>query len=120
MRLRVTPPDNMPGFIKKLVGGTFSQEEKRTHQKGSDTITAEMTPNVLRDKIRMSYKLRVVPDGDNACRRIMDWDFEVKIFGLGGQIEKFGMGEVEKGTEASARFYNQHGNQPAAADKPAS
>ena len=46
-------------------------------------------------------------------------DFEVKIFGLGGQIEKFGMGEVEKGTDASARFFNQHGNQHAA-DKPAS
>jgi hypothetical protein len=108
MRSRVTPQDNMPGFIKKLVGSTFSYEEQRTHQKGSDTVTAEMTPNVMRDKLRMGYKLRVVPDGDKACRRIMDWEVEVKIFGLGGQIEKFALAEVEKGTDASARYVNDN------------
>lgn len=117
MRCRTTPPDNMPGFIKKLVGGTFSYEEKRTHQKGSDSATGEMTPNVMRDKLRMAYRVRIVPDGDNACRRIMEWELEVKIFGLGGQIEKFAQGEIEKGTDASAQYMNQHG--PAHAPKPA-
>jgi hypothetical protein len=106
LRCRITPPDNMPGFIKKLVGGSFHYEEKRTHVKGSDTITGEMTPNVLRDKLRMGYKARIVPDGDNACKRIMDWELEVKIFGVGGQIEKFASGEIERGTDASARFFN--------------
>lgn len=115
MRTRITPPDNMPGFIKKIVGGSFSYEEKRTHHKGSDTATAEMLPNVMRDKLRMGYKLRLIPDGEHACRRIMDWELEVKIFGLGGQIEKFAAGEIEKGTDASARFLNH-----VAAQKPAS
>jgi hypothetical protein len=112
LRSRITPPDNMPGFIKKLVGGTFHYEEKRTHQKGSDSITAEMLPNVLRDKLRMGYKMRVVKDGENACRRIMEWEIEVKIFGLGGQIEKFAAGEIEKGTDASARYISANGATP--------
>jgi hypothetical protein len=115
MRCKVTPQDNMPGFIKKLVGGSFLYEEKRLHTKGSDSATGEMTPNVMRDKLRMGYRIRLVPDGENACKRIMEWEVEVKIFGLGGQIEKFALGEIEKGTDASARFFNQHAAQYSAA-----
>jgi hypothetical protein len=105
-RTRVTPPDNMPGFVKKIVGDSFHYEERRTHQKGSDSASAEMAPNVMRDKLKMGYRMQVIPDGENACRRIMDWEIEVKIFAIGGQIEKFAMGEVEKGTDASARYFN--------------
>jgi hypothetical protein len=108
LRSKVTPQDNMPGFIKKLVGGSFHYEEKRTHHKGSDSGRGEMQPNVMRDKLRMGYHIRVIADGENACRRIMEWEIEVKLFGVGGQIEKFALAEIEKGTDASARYFNQH------------
>ena len=105
---RVTPQDNMPAFIKKLVGGGFALEERRTHQTGSGRARGEMLPSALRDKVRMVYDVSVVPDGDVACKRVMDWDIEVKIFGLGGQIEKFIAGEIERNLDASARYINQH------------
>jgi hypothetical protein len=54
----------------------------------------------------MSYDMRVVPDGEGACKRHMDWEVEVKIFGIGGQIEKFALAEIERGLDASARFLN--------------
>lgn len=107
---KVTPQDNMPGFLKKIIGTTFSYEEETRHQKGSDTATVTMTPNVMRDKVKMAYRLRAVPDGDSACRRIMEWEIEVKIFGVGGQIEKFAAGEIERGMDNSARFMNAHRN----------
>lgn len=110
MRNTVTPQDNMPGFLKKLIGTTFSYTEDATHQKGSDSATVTMTPNVMRDKVRMGYKLRVVPEGDSACRRIMEWEIEVKIFGVGGQIEKFAGAEIERGMDNSARFMNANKN----------
>ena len=104
MKNRITPQDNMPGFIKKLVGGGFNYEESVTHHKGSDTV-----PSVMRDKLRMAYTMRVIPAGDNACRRIMDWEVEVKIFGIGGQIEKFAASEIERSLESSASFLSKHG-----------
>ena len=113
MKNRVTPQDNMPAFIKKLVGGGFNYEESVTHHKGSDTVSAVMAPSVMRDKLRMGYTMRVVPAGDNACRRIMDWEIEVKIFGIGGQIEKFAASEIERSLESSASFLSKQG-QPAA------
>lgn len=111
MHTRITPPDNMPAFIKKLVGGGFWMEDRRSHPKGSMEASGELVPSALRDKVKMGYKLRLISDGDQACRRIMDWDIEVKIFGIGGQVEKFIAGEIEKGLDASARFFNQHGSQ---------
>ncbi len=109
MKNRITPQDNMPGFIKKLVGGGFNYEETVTHQKGSDSVSAVMIPSVMRDKLRMSYTMRVVAAGENACRRIMDWEVEVKIFGIGGQIEKFAAGEIERSLDASASFMSKNG-----------
>lgn len=109
MRNRITPQDNMPGFLKKLIGGGFHYEETVTHQKGSDTVTGNMVPSVMRDKLKMNYTMRVRPDGDNACRRSMEWEVEVKIFGVGGQIEKFAAGEIERSMEASAQYLSQHG-----------
>ena len=117
MHTRISPPDNMPAFIKKLVGGGFSMEDRRSHNKGAMDASGELLPSALRDKVKMSYKLRLVADGDQACRRIMDWEIEVKIFGIGGQVEKFIAAEIEKGLDASARFFNQHAaghNKPAA------
>ncbi len=111
MHSRITPPDNMPAFIKKLVGGGFSMEDRRSHSKGAMEASGELSPSALRDKVKMGYKLRLVADGDQACRRIMDWEIEVKIFGIGGQVEKFIASEIEKGLDASARFFNQHGSQ---------
>lgn len=107
MKNRLAPADNMPGFIKKLVGGGFSYEESLSHKKGSDTLTATMVPNVLRDKFKMFYSLRAVPLSDSACRRVMDWEIEIKIFGIGGQVEKFAAGEVERGLDASAAYFNR-------------
>lgn len=106
MKVRIQPKDNLPGFIKKLVGDSFGYVEERTYEKGSDRARSVMVPTTMADKLHMSYEMRVVPDGQGACRRIMDWTIEVKIFAIGGQIEKFAGGEVERGVENSARFYN--------------
>jgi hypothetical protein len=38
----------------------------------------------------------------------MEWEVEVKVFGLGGQIEKFAASEIERGMESSATFMNQY------------
>ncbi len=111
LRARVTPKDNMPGFLKKLIGASFSYEEVLTHQAGSDRASATMIPSAMRDKTRLSYEVRVTPDGD-ACKRAMDWEVEIKVFGLGGQIEKFALSEIERGMEASARYYNSHCQKP--------
>src|SRR5689334_3931243 len=78
LRTRIVPKDNMPGFIKKLVGGAFAMEEERTLDRATGRARGVMTPSALRDKVRMGYELRVEPDGAGACRRIMDWEVEVK------------------------------------------
>lgn len=109
MKNRIAPQDNMPGFIKKIVGGSFYYEESVTHQKGTGEVRANMVPSVMADKLRMGYTMRLRPDGENACIRSMDWEVEVKVMLVGGQIEKFAAGEIERGTESSAQFFNREG-----------
>jgi hypothetical protein len=56
----------------------------------------------------MGYTIRLIEAGENAVRRIMEWEVEVKVFGLGGQIEKFAASEIERGMDSSATFMNQY------------
>lgn len=109
MKNRIAPQDNMPGFVKKIVGGSFYYEESVTHTKGSNEVRSTMTPSVMPDKLRMGYTMRLRPDGENACIRSMDWEVEVKVMLVGGQIEKFAASEIERGTESSAQFFNREG-----------
>lgn len=108
MRTKMVPKDNMPGFIKKMVGDAFSMEESIVHKGGTDRASAQIQPSAMRDKVKLRYEVQVVPDGDAACKRIVDFDIEVKIFAVGGQIEKYAAGEIERSLETSARFLNQH------------
>lgn len=109
MKNRIMPQDNMPGFVKKIVGGGFFYEETVTHQQGSDTVRGSMSPNVMSDKLKMGYTMRLRPAGDSACIRVMEWEVEVKIMLVGGQIEKFAAGEIERGTDSSAAFMSREG-----------
>lgn len=108
MRSKIVPKDNMPGFLKKLVGSAFHFEETTTYESGSNRARVQMIPSALRDKVRMNYEIQVVPDGESACKRVMEWDIEVKLFGVGGMAEKFAANEVVSGGDAGARFFNQH------------
>jgi hypothetical protein len=108
MRSKIVPKDNMPSFLKKLVGSTFHFEETTTYEHGSNRARVQMVPSALRDKVRMNYEVHVVPDGDNACKRVIEWDVEVKLFGVGGLAEKYAANEILTGGDAGARFFNQH------------
>ncbi len=91
----VTPPQNIPSFMKKFIKGKFSYKERVIWQKGSDSCTVETIPNVMSDKIDIATTIKVEPMDENRCRRIMEVEIKVRIPLIGGKIENHVLGEVE-------------------------
>jgi hypothetical protein len=102
----MVPKDNLPGFVKKLVGDRFSFEEHLVREAGSDVAICTITPSALADRAHLSYELRIVPDGENRCRRIMDWTVDIDVFAVGERLEKFAVDEIRRDLDTMARGIN--------------
>ena len=98
---------DLPSALKSVVGEGAGYEEKGVLDRASNRYTAEVTPNRLAEKISVRVELSTVADGPNRCKRIAKGSVNVKIFGVGGLLEKKMIGDLEKSYSKSAEFTNE-------------
>ncbi|MFZ5891111.1 MAG: DUF2505 family protein [Myxococcota bacterium] len=103
----IPPIGELPSALKSIVGEGAGYEERGTLDRASKRYTAEVTPNRLADKISVRIELSTVADGPNRCKRIAKGSVNVKIFGVGGLLEKKMIGDLEKSYSKSAEFTNE-------------
>jgi hypothetical protein len=95
--VRVTPDIELPGPLKKLVGGAIGYNEIDIVPKnGPMEYKWDVTPDALPGKIHIGGVFRVEPTGANRCRRTIAGEVTVKVFGLGGLAEKFIISQLEE------------------------
>ncbi|MGC4093600.1 MAG: DUF2505 family protein [Polyangiaceae bacterium] len=103
----IPPIGDLPSALKSVVGEGAGYEERGTLDRASNRYTADVTPNKLADKITIRIELSTVADGPNRCKRIAKGSVTVKIFGVGGLLEKKMIGDLEKSYSKSADFTNE-------------
>jgi len=104
-RIRVEPdikiPGPLQGLLKKNLGNqAFYYEETRDIPVNPDpkrmAYDWEIHPPALADKLHIAGRFIVEPIDDSSCRRTLTGEVKVKILGLGGLVEKFAAGELQK------------------------
>ncbi|MEZ4221159.1 MAG: DUF2505 family protein [Polyangiaceae bacterium] len=98
----------MPGPVKKLIGDGLGYREDGVYDKKSRRYTIKITPNKLADKIKIEGVLYTKPAGDNKLSRVFECKVEVKIFGVGGLVEKQVIGDMETSYAKGAEFTNKY------------
>jgi hypothetical protein len=100
------PPTDLPGPVAKVVGDLSWVEEgsydKKTHKYKVKVVTASMP-----DKTRISGENWTEPKGDKKCVRVARFDIEVKVFMVGGIVEKRIAEDMKKSYDAAAKFTNE-------------
>ena len=88
-RVRVTPDEQIPAAVQKIIGGDTTYIEHTTHRRGSNEaqVTVEMPAERLKSKFSFSSVIRVEPDG-KGIKRTLAGELKVKIPLMGGTIEK--------------------------------
>ena len=103
--VKVSPEGrDIPGPVAAVLGGSkFEYTEYMDYELGKYQGRWRTEPFVLRDKILSSgtVAFSAVPGG---VRRLVEGDIQVKIFGVGGLIERFVVGDVEKSYAKAAEF----------------
>jgi hypothetical protein len=95
-RITATPKMDIPGPVAKALGSSFSYIEEGIFDKKSKTFRWKSIPSSLKDKMRNEGTTRAEAAGEGRCTRVSEFDFEVKVFGLGGLME----GALEKNVRA--------------------
>lgn len=103
--VKVSPRDReVPGPVAKIVGTTkVEYVEQLDYDWGRYRGTWRSISSIMTDKVESSGTLRFEAAGDGV-KRIVDGDVKVKIFGVGGVIERFIIADVEKSYEQAAEF----------------
>jgi hypothetical protein len=112
-RVSITPKLEVPAPVAKLLGASFSYEEEGTLDRASGVFRWRAVPgavgrsNAMADAVRVGGTLRVEPAGEGAVRRVAEFAFEAKIFGVGGLLEASLEKSLRHGWDESARFMNR-------------
>ena len=105
-RVKVTPKMDAPGPVAKALGSSFSYVEDGTFDKATKILTWKTTPSSMADKVTTKGTIKAEPAGDGKVLRISDFQYEAKVFAIGGILESAFEKSLRSGWEKSAEFLN--------------
>jgi len=102
----VTPKLNVPAAVAKLLGPKMAYTEKGVFDKSTGKWTFDTILSVMADRIRLGGAVTMRDHGDNRSTRVTDLWVDVRIFGLGGVIERAAETNLRDGWAKSAEWIN--------------
>ncbi|HEY8378691.1 MAG TPA: DUF2505 domain-containing protein [Nannocystis sp.] len=109
-KVRVTPTIDAPAAIKKVIGDSISYvEEGRLEITGPNTPRwiSKVLPSKLADKSTIKAEMWLERTGPGQSDRVAEFDIEVKMFGVGGMLEKFLEKSMRESYQKAAEWTNQ-------------
>lgn len=102
--LRVMPKLDAPAPVRKLIGDALVYEEHGRFADGHFVTT--IVPSRLADKVSIKSDLWIEPGGEARCTRVVRFDVDVRIFGLGKVFEMFIERTLRENYAKAARWTN--------------
>jgi hypothetical protein len=103
--VKVAPRDReIPGPVQKILGSSrIEYAEHIDYDWGTLTGTWKSVSSIMTDKIETKGIFRFDTNSDGV-KRVVEGDIKVKVFGVGGVIERFIVADIEKSYEQAADF----------------
>ncbi|PRP92214.1 hypothetical protein ENSA5_50620 [Enhygromyxa salina] len=105
-RMVMIPKLEMPRAVAKLVGDKVGYEEIGDWVRSEGVFRWRLLLAAFGDKVRVAGTMRVVASGEARCRRLVEFEVEAKIFGVGALVEKTALNNTVDGWNASAAWIN--------------
>ena len=106
-RVECAPKAEIPVAVKKVIGDSASYTETGHFDPKTGRFSVEVQPRMAADRIKTRVTMWVEPRGDKKIERVVEVDTTVKVFGVGGMIEKLIEQQTRASYDAAATFTNQ-------------
>ena len=100
----------LPGPIIKVLGNKIRYREEGRLDRVTNSYKLSVVPGKFADKIAVTAEQRTEPLAEGRCKRIFTAEVSVKIFAVGGMIEKQLVSDLRKSYDEGARFTQQYMN----------
>ncbi len=109
-RTYITPKVDAPKAITKVMGDSISFTEKGqlTRTDAGPRYAFEVVPNKFANKISITGAMVTNPVGEDRCERVVEFNVECRVFGIGKLLEGFIQKEVERSYVQSAGITNDY------------
>jgi len=97
-----------PAAVRKIIGQTSRMEEEITFREGGNVAQVRYRTDSLGDRARLEGELRARAAGPGRTEVTLDLTVEIKMFGLGGIIEKMIDKELREHLAKDVAFVNAH------------
>lgn len=98
----------LPAAIKKVIGDTVKYREEGTLDLSKHRYDLRVVPGILPGKIQVTGSQYTTELSEEKTRRIFEATVEVKVFGVGGLIEKQIASDMKKSYERGASFTQKY------------
>jgi hypothetical protein len=106
--------DALPAAAKSVIGDSLGYREQGKYDRKRRRYAVKATNSKLGDKFLLEGEMHTEPLGEQRCRRIFELKVTVKLFGVGGMIEKLVLSELQKSYAESATFIGRYMREKAA------
>lgn len=103
-KARVSEPSRVPAMLRKSDVDTYVDDS--ILDVASGVLSWKVTPSVMADKFFLSGKMEFIPEG-KGTRLVFHTELEVKIFGVGGVVEKVGLEKTDEEVRRQADFIRE-------------
>lgn len=109
----ITPKVDAPKAIVKVMGDSISfSEHGQLAEVGAPAETRRynfrVIPNKFADRINITGHMATETIDDTRCYRVVEFNIDCNIFGIGGILERFVQKEVERSYSQSAEITNTY------------
>jgi Protein of unknown function (DUF2505) len=105
-RVKVTPKMDAPAPVAKVLGSSFSYVEEGTFDRAAKIYRWKSIPSQMAEKVKTDGDVRAQPAGDGKVTRLSKFNYEAKIFAIGGLVESSIEKSLRSGWDKSAVFFN--------------
>lgn len=103
----VSPDREIPAPMAKILGASrFEYTECLEYDMGQYRATWKVIPSLMPEKVDCHGTLEF-KEADGGVLRIVQGHVKVKVFGIGGVIERFIVADVERSYEKASQFANR-------------
>jgi hypothetical protein len=107
-RMAMIPKLEMPKPVAKIVGDRVGYEEIGDWVRSEGVYHWRLLLAAFGDKLRVAGTMRIVPHGNGHCRRLVEFEVDAKIFGVGKLIENTAAHNSIDGWNGSAKWINEY------------
>ena len=105
--IKIVPARDLPGFLKRLVGGDLGYVETSTFYRDKDSMDVKVEPTLMKDRTTIKARYWLEPGAAGRVRRVFEGSIHVDVPLVGRKIEQFIIDDMTRGYDTAAQVTSE-------------